>query len=518
MKRLEDQWKLVQGMTRSERRFLTLMGKVRSGKQGSQQLELFDRLKESSTPKELFTTEEEPRNLPTVVFRLNELIMEGLRMLHADRKIDHRLNKALDAIAILHYREIYKTAFRRLRAAKKLAIEFSRYNHALELIRWERELNIAIRPKGIREILMGIREEELRLQVANQELMTLRHDHEWIRTTVRQVMVPRTEGEMEEVRSLALSGRVEHHLYSPCFLERSFASNILGTYYLISRQAPAALDLLVPLIKDWAECPEWLGDQPQLFMRICYNFQIAVFTSPLTVEEANTYLGMMPDFNLLGEKHAIHFQRLIYHNRFNLALNTANFDLAGAMIPEIEAWMEANQRKLKDAHQLPFLYNFAVMQFFAGKPNEAYRYVLRILNFPSRGARADIMDFARVLQVILQFELGNFQLNEYLARSGKRYFKKNPRLWEFESAVIKCMERLMNWPEKERQLAALDELGKEIEGLIEHSTGGIPILGLSEVQFWVEGKKSGRSLRQLFAEAVLANQENLDAKGKPQEN
>ncbi len=510
MRRLEDQWRLVKGMSRSEKRFLTLLGKVRAGKNGSQQLDLFDYLGSCSSPEDLAKGEGEIRNLSTVAFRLNELIVEGLRMLNADKWVDHRLNKALDEIALLHQREIYRTAFRRLNAAKKLAAEFSRYNHGLELIRWERELNLAVRPKGIREVLMQLREEELRLQQANQELMALRHDHEYIRTTIRQVMVPRTESEMEEVKALALSEKVRDHLDAPNFLERSFAINILATYYLISRQAPAALSLLIPLISDWSQNPEWLSEKPQLFMRICYNFQIAIFTSPITVEEAHLYLEMIPDFNLLGEKHAIHFQRLIYHNRFNLALNTANFELASSLIPEIESWMEANQRKLKDAHQLPFLHNFAVMQFFAGEPQKAYPYVLRILNFPTRKVRTDILDFARVLQVILQFELGNFQLNEYLARSGKRYFKKSPRLWEFESAVIKCLEKLMSLPERERKLQALEELQKEIQGLIEQSSGGIPLLGLSEVQFWVESKRIGKPMRQLFAETVQANQESMN--------
>lgn len=509
MKRLKDQWKLVQSMTRSEKRFLTLLGKVRAGSKGSQQMMLFEYLNNASSPENLFEKEEEPKNLSTVVFRLNDLLMEGLRILQSDRKIDHRLNKALDEISILHNREVHSTAFRKVRASKKMAVEFSRYNHALELIYWERELNLALRPKGIKDILNQLRNEEVGMQLANSNLMALRHDHEWLRTTIRQVMIPRTKSEMQEVKKLALSDRVEKNLESTSFLERAYAANILGTYYLISRQAPDALELFIPHIQDWTKYPDWLADKPQLFMRMCYNFQIAVFTSPLTVEEAHEYLDMMPDLNLLGEKHAIHFQRLIYHNRFNLALNTANFTLAGDMIPEIETWIETHRGKLKDSHLLPFFHNFAIMKFFSGEPGLAYKHVLKILNFPSRIARTDIQDFARVLQVILQFELGNFQLNEYLARSGKRYFQKNPRLWEFESAVIKCLEKLMNWPKGERQQIALLELQEEIQGLIKESAGGIPILGLSEVLFWVESKREGKPLQEIFAEAVRTNQENL---------
>jgi hypothetical protein len=93
--------KRVEILTISEKRFITLLGKAKSGAKPSQHLTLFAWLNQadqsSATPEDASFL----HNLPTVSLRLKELILDGLRLLHKEDNTDALLRTTIDEIAIL---------------------------------------------------------------------------------------------------------------------------------------------------------------------------------------------------------------------------------------------------------------------------------------------------------------------------------------------------------------------------------------------------------------------------------
>jgi hypothetical protein len=293
------------------------------------------------------------------------------------------------------------------------------------------------------------------------------------------------------------------------YLERALAVNILGIKLCIDHKPMEAIELYAKMLHDWQANPAWLVDQASLLLTICIYFQTACFNSELGWDNARWYLQLVPDFKILAPQTARDYQRLLYHNRLTPALNTANFDSVQALIPEIDQWLLQEEPHLTEAQILPFLHNFAIATFLMGDHQRANRFLQRILQLPNRKIRTDIRDFALVLQAILQYEMGNFSLNEYLTRAGKRRFNKQRHSLAFEYAVFKYLESAMRMKAGESLLPALIALQQELDQLGAPNAEGLSILGLMEIRLWAQAKRKGLPIKTVFCNMIAEMQEGL---------
>src|SRR5687768_6319688 len=115
---------------------MNLIGKARAGS-GSQVLELFNWLNKSGDEETIPDKTTFRANLPTLVVRLREHMLDSLRLLHKESDINATLRTSLSDIAILQSKKLWTAAARQLRKTKKLAIETSRYTYVLQCIEAE---------------------------------------------------------------------------------------------------------------------------------------------------------------------------------------------------------------------------------------------------------------------------------------------------------------------------------------------------------------------------------------------
>lgn len=501
--------KWVNALTVSEKRFVKLLGKARSGS-SSQVLDLFDLLNkadgDSSAARKLLR-----QSLPTVSARLKDLVLDGLRLLHKEDNTDALLRTTLDEIAVLHEKKLHRAASRQIKRTRRLAIETCRYGFAHQCIEWELKTITAVNPGEAREELKKLREEEIAVLKKQDDLRNLRSRHDILLTIIKQFSLHRGPKVLAEVNEQAEDESVYRLSQSGGYVEQAYAVNILGIRDLYERKPMAALVRYKQLLKLWKAHPEWQRDQTELLLQLCRYYQFACYYSPVDWDEARGYMDMLRDFKGLSPQARCDFERMLYHNQFILSLNSGKLDSVKTLIPEIENWLEREANRLSETQVLPFLHNFAVTQFLIGNNAAANKIVTRILNMPNRNARTDIREFALVLQVVLQYELEHEQLSEYLTRAGKRHFSKASAEINFELVVIKHLDVLMRKPAPGAVTKSLNVLIRELDQLAEQSKDGIPLLGLNEIRMWAESKKTGIPLRTIFLNAV---QKNLEALGQ----
>jgi hypothetical protein len=509
MEALEELRKWVESLTGSEKRQVTLLGKMRSGSAQSQHLQLFHWF--CTTTPGTFLPSDSPlhRNLPTTIARLKDLLLDSLRLLHAGKDLDASLRTTLDQIAQLFHKKLYHQALRLIARPKALAISRCRYPEALQLVHWEGKVLRAIHPLLTPEQIYALCREEEELLERLHTLLNLRQRHERLLSLVRHNALPRGTHLDAEVENLADSSLVSDWQQLNGYLERALACNILAIRHLMQRSPYQAVQLYEILLAEWRLHPEWVAEEASLLLTICNYFQTACFYSKMDWNQARHFFAMVPDFGPMEPDTRRHFQRLLYHGQLTPALNTGNFDSVTALIPVIEAWLQDNAPHLSEAQVMPFLHNFAVAYFLMCQHQPAFRCTQRILNMPNRKVRRDIREFALVLQSVLQYELGDHQLIEYLTRAGKRHFETHTREMEFERSVLHCLERVMGTSEGDhsRQWERLDN---ELATLATQLPGTVPILGLTEMQLWVKGKLEGRSLTDVFKDALEENLRSME--------
>ena len=508
MEALKELEILVQRLTMAEKRYVRLLGSARAGSGGSQLLDLLDWLNSAEATRPNLETQAFAANLPTLVARLKQLVLNALRLLHPAADVDAELRGAMDQVAALQAKDMHTAALRLLKRAKRRALETSRHLQALSLLELAHK---SLQASGASASQWAAhRTEEAEAHARYLALRDLQQRHARLLALVRHVALHRHAAIADEVDALTEGPHLAEAAQRGNYLEQALAVNILCIRHCLDRNPQAAIDRYATLLQDWQAHPAWLLDQAPLLATICNYFQSACFYSDLGWGTVRGYLRLVPNFEALAPRAARDYQRMLHHSRFTPALNTANFESVKALIPEIDAWLSEQGPHLTEAQVLPFLHNFAVATFILGEHWRANHYVQRILQLPNRKVRTDIREFALVLQAILQYEMGNVDLNEYLTRAGKRHFSKAANPKAFEYAVFDFLAQAMRSTRAEQVAAALDTLQVALDQLAGQVSAAVPLLGLTEVRLWVSAKQRKVPFRVVFQEAV---QEVLAAMG-----
>ncbi len=126
--------------------------------------------------------------------------------------------------------------------------------------------------------------------------------------------------------------------------------------------------------------------------------------------------------------------------RINQHFLEGTFTKGLQLVPEIEKGL-ADYRLYLDRHRvLVFYYKFASLYFGSAHYDTAIDYLNKIINWKV-DLRNDLQCYARLLHLIAHYELGNFQLLEYLIKSVYRFMAKMENLSLVEEDVFRFLRR-----------------------------------------------------------------------------
>ncbi|WP_460555624.1 hypothetical protein [Ferruginibacter profundus] len=115
------------------------------------------------------------------------------------------------------------------------------------------------------------------------------------------------------------------------------------------------------------------------------------------------------------------------------------------LIEGIEAKLKAYEIYLDRHRILVIYYKIACMYFGAGDFETTIDYLNKIINWKV-DLRNDLQCYARLLHLIAHYELGNFQLLEYLAKSVYRFMAKMHNLSVVEEEMFKFLRKALSLP------------------------------------------------------------------------
>ena len=110
------------------------------------------------------------------------------------------------------------------------------------------------------------------------------------------------------------------------------------------------------------------------------------------------------------------------------------------MVPFLEEMLKEYGLYLDTHRVLVFYYKIACLYFGSGNNEKAIDYLNRIINRKS-DLRNDLQCYARLLHLIAHYELGNFDLLEYLIKSVYRYMAKMENLSKVEEEIFTFLRR-----------------------------------------------------------------------------
>lgn len=502
MQATEDLFKLIKSLSKSEKRMFKLSASRSTGRSSNNYIRLFEAIGEMETYdevqlKEQFKGEPLVNNFSVAKSYLYDSILNSLRNTRGTGSKEMELRRLLDQVEVLHKRGLYGQANKVLRKGLRIAQDQALLHYETELRRWQRRLVNLQSGKNRYERLVEVEEAEGTALAALQTEARLRS----IRAQVQAIFLDQVDLRKPEIAQLLEKLVSDPVMLNPPDTNDPHAFYTCLAYFHIKaiharlKSDPfASMENFHTVLQVWEARPRIIQSQPSQYIIALTNF----LDSCMRAHQFEDFVPTVSKLHALPVKDPRLQARAFYlgtHLEIRFAITTGQLALAIDKVVEIEAGLKQHARYLSPTIELTFLYNLTVIHFLARDFPTAISFSNRILNRPSTPVRQDLVDGARLFELVSHFEMEHYDLLESLLRSMQRRLRSKPRSHAFENVLVRGLRKLMAAPPSKLR-TVYEALRDEFEAV----EGAAYLVAREELQLWIKSKIEERGIEELLVE------------------
>ena len=504
MKPSTELFDLIKSLTKSEKRFFKLHSALQAGDKNYLRIfDAVDRQKayDEEALKTLFAKETFIKHLPSEKNHLYKLILKALRAYHAESTVSGILKQEIKNIEILYQKGLYTECNKLLHRAKRIARDNERFYYWFELLSWEKMLLEEAYESGeFNKDLDALIEEERDVIERLRNLAAYHVLYSKINYAFRSGGYVRTREEHDMVEEIGghplIKGKntaLSRRAATICYYTQGFC-------HWAKRDWQASLEKFERVRTILDDHPLVKADLPKRYVRTL-NYIINARIELLQLDQAARDIAQMRA--LAGSSGfssiSIETQIFVASHLCELRLldRSGDYDKAVAMADDIVEGMEQIGPRLHKEHELEFHFLLALVHFGAGQYNKSLFWLNKVLNDNEPNLRQDIFTYARLFNLVVHYELGNYDLLEYIVRSTQRFLSKRQRAEQVELTLIEHVRKLARVQDQGKKVALFRSLHDRFVELFVDPNEGL-VLKYFDVLAWVRSGMTGTT----FAEAV----------------
>ena len=157
------------------------------------------------------------------------------------------------------------------------------------------------------------------------------------------------------------------------------------------------------------------------------------------------------------------------------------------IVEKIEENLEAFKDKSSKEHLIVFYLKFSLIYIGLKDYNKGLFWINKILNDNEKLLRQDLYSYTRLINLIVHFELGNFDLIEYLIKSTQRFLNKKNRDFELETLIISNIKKLSKCSDVVKQREIFIQFREKLEELFKNPDNEI-LFNYFDFLSWVDSE------------------------------
>lgn len=504
MKPSLELFKLIKSLTKSEKRFFKLLSSLQEGDKNY--LKIFDYIDvhEEYNEEELkkhFKKEVFVKHLPSEKNQLYKLILKSLRAFHSEETVSSILKLELQNVENLYNKALFKECEKFLQRAKCIAKEYEEFYYWFEFLSWEKRLLENAYESGVfTKDLDKLIEEEEDVIAKLRNLAEYQIIYSKIDKVFRSGGFTRSKKEREVIDEIA-----NYHLIKGKDTALSVKASSM-CYYIKGLCAASQRDYNLSftffnktkeIFDKNTKIKNELGQRYVMTMSHLLRCHIEVYN----FESAQLVIDEMRD--LEGKKgfNSVDVTLKIFTRSFVLELmllhSMGDFKKCINIIPLIERKELQFGEMVSKEQTLLFNYYKAYSYFGVGDYKKALFYLNILLNDSEQKLRQDIYSYARLFNLILHYELGNYDFLEYLLKSTNRYFSKKEITVNSENIFIKHIGKLAKALNNNERLLIFEVMKDELEEVLADHNERV-VLEYFNILAWITCK----TYKITFSEAV----------------
>jgi tetratricopeptide (TPR) repeat protein len=231
------------------------------------------------------------------------------------------------------------------------------------------------------------------------------------------------------------------------------------------------------------------------------NFMMQCYTDTNQFDEAQKLINDIKALQNLPNYKSLDAEVKIFSSanigQITLYNRKGEFTKTIEVFNQIEEQIDNYAAKLNKEKLLLFNYNKAYAFFGVEDYKNALRLINDILNDNEKQLRQDVYSFARIFNLIIHYELGNYNFIEYDSKSTSRYLNKLDKDYEIENVFMKYIKKVAKEEFAPDKKIIFNKFYKQVSELLKDQQEQV-ILEYFNVKAWVYSKLK----RISFSEAI----------------
>ena len=515
----KDLFEVIKSLTVSEKGYFVKFAKRHIIGDGNNYLRLFEAINEQQTYDEdllklQFKDEKFIKQFTTAKNYLMNMVLKSLENYYGDESVSNKIVSLTNQYRILFKKTLFPQAEALLKRAKKLARETENYPKLIDIMRYERSLDYKKigEPNFDEYLSIALKEEK---EVLNKLNNLAEYNEVYLRISsfFKITGRPRTEKELEKYKNIFSNPLMQSEDKALSIQAKNFYYIISYLYYYCIGDAKAAFEFgkkRLNLIEKNFGIISSMQEEYIYALSDAIAFAFNIGEIKLCLKYLKKKRDIAVEFR---SKHSIpnHLDMCVSSYSFELYIYSmaGYFSEATETAHEVIKWLDKYQGKINKSEELKVIYAVAYVYFGAGDYSKALFWVNEILNDNSN-FRQDYKIFAKIMNLIIHYELGNIDLMEYNIKSILRFLNNKDKLHKYEHALIKFIKRIPLLKEGTDMKFEFHQLKKELE-TISKDEFEKRAFDYFDIVSWLESKLNKKRFADVVKEKSKVDLEDLKA-------
>ncbi|MEO8513499.1 MAG: hypothetical protein ABI543_08070 [Ignavibacteria bacterium] len=507
MKKSDDLFQLIKAMSKSEKRYFKLHAGVHTIGEKNVYMKLFgeiDKMKiyDEKILRDKFKGEKFTKNLFSSKKYLLDLILKILSSYYQESSIDFKLTSMLDKMEILYSKGLYKLYKNLLVKAEKIATDNEKYHSIANIL--EKKAVIIITEFYGKKVDEDM--DKLRIEMS-EALDKIKYTYEYKMLYNKLFFLLKNN---ETKISRGDDSSLKQFISNPLFNDESktatpaakyFYYAILGHYYYNLGDYENSYKYRKALLDFMESYPRYTELYPKSYLSNAANLG-AECEKVQRYEDIDICINKIKSF--LNKRYANHkdykdtWAKLIAalcELKLTYYIRTCRFD----EFEDVKKILD-DLDKYSDQYNEPrkiVVYNAVSCYYFINKDySSALGYLNKTLNYMNTRPEESGYSAARIMNLIIHFEMGNYDLLEYTIKSTKNYLLKKNTFYTFEKLLINFFIDAANTNDAKKLSGKLEILRDELEKDGKCKS----LLGAFDIISWIESKINKKDFKMVLKE------------------
>jgi len=454
---------LIQSLTGNEKRFFKLFATAQ--REEKNYVRLFSAMEKMKTYddrklKQLLKGERFLKNLSFEKNYLQKQILKALRVFHSENKVELQLNALLSDVKILAEKELFELCEKQIEKGIALAVKHEQHTHLLQLLIRKWDLESSLVHSNAQESLKNKlnTNDEIRLTLKSIETyLNYMLLHEKVVSRMRKKVRVRNTDDKKTLDKIMrhpllankpaadLGANARYMFHTAHYLNCFSRGNTQKAY----RHVKAEMVLMETK-------PEAIYLTPRLFYNTTHNYLYGCLFTKRYDEmklfmrnyREGFYKKLPIDFSMIEDV----MEESLLNYTLALSIHSKDYALGLKTISDYEKKITEYEKIINEEMRIAIYYKMSRILLLSGNPKKALKWTNKLLNESNPDVRPDMQCYARILNLIIHFELTNFDLLESIVGSAKRFLEKKNMLYKIETVFLHFMQDILKAAkEKEKQ-------------------------------------------------------------------